>query len=165
MYASVGSYLARSTRIMDMRYTRYPGRRATAVLAILIYLNFFSRHFLPDIRVALFASVAVLYGPTWVYFRSYRKYRRMPLMAGFGLVALFVWFGENIGTLANAWVYPNQRHGWQMVQFAKLGSWFLLTMISFILVALVHRPSAPPDEALAAGRLEPVTEQGMAAGI
>src|SRR5580700_2011125 len=30
MYASVGSFLARSTRILDMRYTRYPNKRITA---------------------------------------------------------------------------------------------------------------------------------------
>jgi len=94
MYASVGSYLARVSRILDMRYTRFPNRFATAVLAILIYLNFFTHHYLPDIRILLFAAVGVLFGPTWVYFRCYRRYRRMPLVAGFGLVALFIWFGE-----------------------------------------------------------------------
>lgn len=51
MYASVGSYLARVTRILDMRYTRYPPRWATVLLAALIYANFFTHHFLPDIRV------------------------------------------------------------------------------------------------------------------
>jgi uncharacterized membrane protein YoaT (DUF817 family) len=51
MYASIGSYLARVTRIFDLRYSRYPDRRLTAVLAVLIYVNFFSHHYLPDIRV------------------------------------------------------------------------------------------------------------------
>ena len=32
----------------------------------------------------------------------------MPLLLGFVLVALFIWFAENIGTFANAWRYPNQ---------------------------------------------------------
>jgi uncharacterized membrane protein YoaT (DUF817 family) len=154
MYASVGSYLARVSRIVDMRYTRFPNRNATAVLAILIYVNFFTHHYLPDIRIVLFAAVAVLFGPTWVYFRCYRQYRRMPLVAGFGLVALFIWFGENIGTFTAAWVYPNQKNGWEMVQFGKFGSWLLLMIISFILVSLVHRPTPPPPEALERDKLQ-----------
>jgi uncharacterized membrane protein YoaT (DUF817 family) len=158
MYASVGSFLARVSRIVDMRYTRFPSRRATMVLAVLIYLNFFTHHYLPDIRMSLFAAVAVLFGPTWVYFRCYRKYRRMPLLVGFLLVALFIWFGENIGTFTSAWVYPNQRNGWEMVRFDKFGSWLLLMIISFILVSLVHRPTAPPAEALG----EPAYEEQVA---
>jgi len=101
----------------------------------------------------LFAAVIVLYGPTWVYFRSYRKYRRMPLLAGFALVALFIWFGENIGTLTAAWVYPSQRNGWQMVSTAKYGSWLLLMIVSFILVALVHRPRPPLAEQIEADEM------------
>jgi uncharacterized membrane protein YoaT (DUF817 family) len=147
MYAAVGSYLVRTTRIMDMRYTRYPRQIFTGVLAALIYLNFFAHHYIPDIRIGLFCAVALLFGPTWVYFRCYQRYRRMPLIAGFGLVAFFIWAAENVGTFTAAWTYPNQRHGWQMVQFGKFGSWFLLMIISFILVSFVHRPTAPPHEA------------------
>ena len=85
----------------------------------------------------------------------------MPLVLGFGLVALFIWSGENIGTFTSAWVYPNQRNGWQMVQFGKFGSWLLLMIISFILVSLVHRP-APPEDAMVR---EPVQDDEMAARI
>lgn len=146
MYASVGSYLARVTRIVDMRFTRYPSTAITVALAILIYVNFFTHHYLPDIRVALFVFVAMAFGPTMVYYRSYRRYRRMPLLLGFALVALFLWLAENIGTFAHIWVYPHQREGWHLVRFAKFGSWFLLMIISFILVTLVHRPRLPPAE-------------------
>jgi uncharacterized membrane protein YoaT (DUF817 family) len=68
----------------------------------------------------------------------------MPLLLGFALDALFIWFAENIGTFTAAWVYPNQRHGWTMVSFGKLGAWFLLTIISYVLVALADRPHAMP---------------------
>jgi uncharacterized membrane protein YoaT (DUF817 family) len=67
----------------------------------------------------------------------------MPLLLGFLLVALFIWFAENIGTFARAWTYPGQENGWQMVSLAKLGSWYLLMIISFALVALVNRPREP----------------------
>ena len=64
----------------------------------------------------------------------------MPLLLGFVLVALFIWFAENIGTFANAWRYPNQSHVWQVVSIAKLGSWFLLMIISYVMVSAVNRP-------------------------
>lgn len=144
MYASVGSYLARVSRILDMRYTRYPKKWVTLLLAALIYANFFTHHFLADIRIGLFVFVAVAFGPTWVYFRPYQKWRKMPLLAGFLLVALFIWGAENIGTFATVWVYPNQRNGWQLVDTGKYGAWLLLMIISFILVSLAHRPQLPP---------------------
>ncbi len=72
----------------------------------------------------------------------------MPLLIGWFLVALFIWFAENIGTFAHAWSYPNQRNGWELVSPAKLGAWYLLMIISFVLVSLVHRPKGPADETL-----------------
>jgi uncharacterized membrane protein YoaT (DUF817 family) len=151
MYASVGSYLARTTRILDMRYKRYPNRIVTIILAILIYANFFTHHFIPDMRIVLFAAVAIAFGPTWVYYRPYRKFRWMPLLVGFALVALFIWGAENIGTFAAVWIYPHQRNGWQLVRFGKYGSWFLLMIISFILVSSVHSPRQPERVEMEAG--------------
>ena len=59
-------------------------------------------------------------------------------MLGWLLVALFIWFAENIGTFAHAWTYPGQAHGWAPVPPTKLGAWYLLMYISFVLVAAVH---------------------------
>lgn len=157
MYASVGSFMARITRILDMRYTRYPDSRLTVVLALLIYVNFFTHHFIADVRVLLFVLVAATFGRTWVYYRPYRVYRRMPLLLGFGLTAMFIWIAENIGTLATIWVYPHQMHGWQLVHFSKYGSWLLLMIVSFILVSLAHRPKLPPVAQQAEAREEEVT--------
>jgi uncharacterized membrane protein YoaT (DUF817 family) len=145
MYASVGSFMARTTRILDMRYTGYPDRRVTVALAGLIYANFFTHHFIPDMRVLLFVLVAAAFGRTWVYYKPYRSFRRMPLLLGFLLVALFIWLAENIGTFATIWVYPHQQNGWQIVHFSKFGSWLLLMIVSFILVSLAHRPTPPPE--------------------
>ena len=143
MYASVGSYLARITRILHIRYTRYPNLYVTVGLAILIYANFFTHHFIPDLRILLFVAIAAVFGPTWIYYRPYREFRRMPLLLGFGLVAFFIWGAENIGTFAAIWVYPHQRTGWHLVHFGKYSSWFLLMIISFILITLVHSPRSP----------------------
>ncbi|WP_394269569.1 DUF817 domain-containing protein [Qipengyuania sp.] len=144
MYASVGSYIARAWRIFDFRFTHYPARWATWALAAAIYVNFFAHHWLPDIRLALFAATALLFWRTRIHFRNWRRHRWMPLLLGFGLVALFIWLAENIATFANAWNYPGQESGWQMVGAAKLGSWYLLMLISFVLVSLVS-PIRRPD--------------------
>ena len=144
MYAAVGSYIARVWRIFDFRYTAYPPRWATWLLAAAIYINFFAHHWLPDIRMALFAATGLLFWRTRVHFRNWRAHRWMPLLLGFLLVALFIWGAENIGTFARAWTYPGQENGWRMVSLSKLGSWFLLMLISFVLVALVS-PIREPD--------------------
>ena len=144
MYAAVGSYIARVWRIFDFRYSHYPPRWATWLLAGAIYINFFAHHWTVDIRWILFAATAAIFWRTRVHFRNWREHRWMPLLLGFGLVALFIWFAENIGTFARAWTYPGQEAGWEMVGLAKLGSWYLLMLISFILVGLVQ-PIRPLD--------------------
>ncbi|TKT75004.1 DUF817 domain-containing protein [Aquamicrobium sp. LC103] len=145
MYAAVGSYLARITRIFDMRYTRYPPFWATVALAGAIYVNFFAHHFTLDIRYGLFAATAILYLRTTVHYRVFRFRHRMPLLVGFLLVSLFIWFAENIGTWSRAWVYPSQNETWTPVSIQKLGAWYLLMIISFVLVTVVHRPQGPED--------------------
>ena len=69
----------------------------------------------------------------------------MPLLLGLFLVALFIWFAENISTFARAWTYPSQARGWTLVSPAKLGAWYLLMYISFVLVATVHRAPGPAE--------------------
>ena len=145
MYAAVGSYIARVQRIFHIRVRRYPPLWTTWVLAAAIYVNFFAHHWLPDVRIALFLATALLFGPGWFYFTADRRRRGMPLLMGYGLVALFIWFAENLGTFARAWTYPGQAAGWEMVSLGKLGSWFLLMIISVVLVSIVHRPEPEPE--------------------
>ncbi len=140
MYAAVGSYLARVWRLFDFRFSQPPPMGMLLLLSGAIYLNFFSHHYVPDLRYLLFGWTAWMFRRTWVHFRIWRVHRRMPLLLGFVLVALFIWLAENIGTFAQAWRYPNQADGWQLVSLAKLGSWFLLMIISYTLVCLVNRP-------------------------
>ncbi|WP_419181690.1 DUF817 domain-containing protein [Novosphingobium mangrovi (ex Huang et al. 2023)] len=149
MYAAVGSYIARIWRIFDFRFSRYPRPLATWLLAAAIYVNFFAHHWLPDVRIALFAAIALLFARTRIWFRVWRKDRWMPLLLGWFLVALFIWFAENISTFSHAWIYPDQRHGWALVHPGKLGAWYLLMFISFVLVAAVHRPRQRADTGLA----------------
>lgn len=140
MYACVGSYMARIQRIFDIRFSRYPPVWATVLLAIAIYINFFSHHFIADARWVLFGLVALLYGRSFMHYRVFRFRHRMPMLLAFLLVALFIWIGENLGTWSRAWIYPNQVDGWTLVSWSKLGSWYLLMLISVVLVTLVHPP-------------------------
>ncbi len=140
MYAAVGSYIARVWRIFDFRFDHYPPRWATIMLATAIYINFFAHHWLPDVRLGLFVVTALLFWRTPVWFTPFRTPRAMPLLLGWFLVALFIWGAENIGTFSRAWLYPGQHDGWHLVSPEKLGAWYLLMIISFVLVSLVNQP-------------------------
>lgn len=140
MYACVGSYIARAWRLFDIRFVRHPPVWTTWVLAVGAYVNFFTHHYGPDVRWGLFALSAVLFGPAWFVFTPDRRPRRMPMLLGFMLIALFIWFAENLATFANAWIYPSQKHGWSPVPLTKMGSWYLLMLLSFVLVTAVRRP-------------------------
>lgn len=141
MYASIGSYLARAWRLFEFRFTRHPPLWATGLLSLGIYVNFFSHHYLPDARAVLIAATALLFGRTTIYYRVWHRPRRMPLLLGFTLVALFIWFAENIGTGMGAWIYPHQAKRWSMVPWTKLEAWLLLMIVSYTLTALVNRPA------------------------
>jgi uncharacterized membrane protein YoaT (DUF817 family) len=144
MYAAVGSYMVRVYRLFDLRFERYPRRWLTAIIATLIYINFFSHHYIADARWILVAAIALVYARTAMQFTVFRHRLRMPLLLAFLLVAVFIWLAENIATWSGAWFYPNQVDGWHLVSVSKLGSWFLLMMISVVLVAWVY-PPRPPD--------------------
>jgi uncharacterized membrane protein YoaT (DUF817 family) len=143
MYASVGSYMARAIRIFDMRFTRYPPFALTAVLALAIYLNFYAHHYIIDLRLGLFLATVLLFGRVRIYFTVERKARWMPLVVAALLTSVFLWIAENIGTATGIWLYPGQTV-WHMVSLQKLGSWYLLLYVSFVLVTIVCRPQ-PPD--------------------
>jgi len=140
MYACVGSYMARIQRIFDIRFSAYPPLWMTVVLAVAIYVNFFSHHYIVDFRWWLFATIGALYWRSAMHYRVFRFHHRMPMLIAFLLVALFIWIAENLATWSRAWVYPDQADGWTLVGWSKLGSWYLLMFISVVLVTLVHRP-------------------------
>ena len=142
MYSCIGSYLCRAWRLFDFRFSRHPRRLSLIALSVAIYLNFFTHHFMPDLRWLLFAVAAWLFGRTTVYFKVWHIRRSMPLLLGLVLVSSFIWLSENIGTFTKTWLYPSQRLGWSMVSVDKLGSWFLLLIISYTLVSLINAPRA-----------------------
>jgi len=144
MYAAVGSYIARVQRIFHIRVHRFPPLWSLWLLAGAIYVNFFAHHWLPDVRIALFAASALMFARGSFSFVADRARRRMPLLLGYGLVALFIWFAENLATFARAWTYPDQDAVWRMVSLQKFGSWYLLMLVSVALVAIVRPPEREP---------------------
>lgn len=151
MYGAVGSYMVRVQRLFDLGFTRYPPRWATAVVAALIYANFFTHHWWWDARWLLLAAVVVLWGRTMLHARLWRTRLRLPVLLTFAGVASVIYLAENIATWAGAWAYPDQLAGWQPVSPSKLVSWFLLMIISVVLVTFVY-PPAPPEEVVTPDR-------------
>src|SRR5688572_33496239 len=50
MYAAVGSYIIQSWRLNHIRIHHHPPYWMAAAIAIAIYANFFTHHFIPDLR-------------------------------------------------------------------------------------------------------------------
>ena len=138
MYAAVGSYIVRVVRIFDMRFAPYPPLWMTFALAFAIYVNFFAHHFVPDIRLGLFAMTVIMFGRTRIWFRISNRHWWMPMPLAAFLAALALWIAENVGTLTGTWVYAGQK-AWELVSLGKLGSWYLLLFVAFVTVTIVSR--------------------------
>ena len=157
LYASVASCYCQAWRRMDLKLEHYPGSKWPSVLALAVYLNFFSNLFLPDARWLIFAGVVAVYWRTRIRFSLNRFEHAMPLSLSFVLVGLFVYVAENIGTFYNGWLYPNQHEGWRLVDTGKWSSWSLLVIISFIVVAVLKDVKARTSSVLWQ-RGQPITD-------
>jgi uncharacterized membrane protein YoaT (DUF817 family) len=146
MYSCIGSYLCRAWRLFHFEFSHHPPAWALGALSLAIYVNFFAHHYLTDIRVILFIAAAALFWRTTIYFTNWRSRRSMPLLLGLFLVSVFIWISENAGTYSKAWIYPNQTKAWSMVGLGKLGSWFLLLLISYALVFWIKKPPLGRDQ-------------------
>ena len=158
MYGAVGSYIARSWRLFDFRFSGHPPLWTLSILSVAIYANFFADHFGIDLRYFILAGTAILFARTRIFFKVWRVYRSMPMLVGFLLVALFIWFAENAGTAARAWIYPSQIQHWSSVPISKLGSWLLLMIISYVMVAWINRPQEMTAEDAALAKAQPSPE-------
>jgi len=134
MYAGVGSYIIQAWRLFDLRIRHHPPYWMAAIIAIAIYANFFTHHFIGDYRWYIAACTLGLYARATVVFRPYDKDRWMPLLLAFILIGFFIWLAENISTFFGIWRYPNQLTIWSMVHLGKWSSWSLMVIMSFVLV-------------------------------
>jgi uncharacterized membrane protein YoaT (DUF817 family) len=135
MYAGVASYMCQAWHLFDLGLRDYPSYRRSVPLGAAIYLNFFTHHFIGDARGPLTLGVLAVFWKTKVDFTVRHRRRSMPLVLAFFLIGFFIWVAENVSTRLGAWAYPEQLHAWTPVAFGKISSWFLLVIISFILVA------------------------------
>ncbi|TWI69387.1 uncharacterized membrane protein YoaT (DUF817 family) [Pseudoduganella lurida] len=135
MYAAIGSYIIQAWRLLDLRIRHHPPYPMAAAIAILIYVNFYTHHFIGDFRWYLAACALGLYARTTVIFRPLDRDRQMPLLLGFVLTGFFIWLAENIGTFMGVWRYPNQLGAWSAVHVSKWSAWSLLVIMTFTIVA------------------------------
>ncbi|UGQ48416.1 DUF817 domain-containing protein [Massilia endophytica] len=135
MYAAIGSYIIQAWRLLDLRVRHHPPHWMAWLIAILIYVNFFTHHYIGDYRWYLAACALGLYARTTIIFRPLDRDRQMPLLLGFVLTGFFIWMAENIGTFWGVWRYPNQLGAWSMVHVSKWSSWSLLVIMTFTIVA------------------------------
>ncbi|TCC42733.1 DUF817 domain-containing protein [Kribbella speibonae] len=136
MYAAVGSYLCQAWRRFDLRVSNYRPV-LTTIFAVLIYANFFTHQWIPDLRIPIALGLLVVLRRTWVFFTVGVRRYRMPLALSFALIGFFLWIAENFGTFLDAWNYPDQVSVWRLVHPSKFGAWSLLVSMSFVLVASV----------------------------
>ena len=135
MYAAVGSYVIQAWRLFDLRIRHHPPYWMATAIAVAIYANFFTHHYIGDYRWYLAACALGLYARTRVIFRPYDRDRTMPLLAAFVLIGFFIWLAENVSTFFGIWRYPDQLGAWTAVHVGKWSSWSLLVVMTFTIVA------------------------------
>ncbi|AOG12280.1 hypothetical protein BSY240_959 [Agrobacterium sp. RAC06] len=135
MYAAVGSYIIQAWRLLDVRIRHHPPYWMAIGVAVAIYLNFFTHHYIGDYRWYLAALAIGLYARTTVIYRPFDRDRQMPMLLAFILIGFFIWVAENISTFFAIWHYPNQLGAWSTVHLGKWSSWTLLVMMTFTIVA------------------------------
>lgn len=134
MYSAVGSFFARSLRLYKVSFEKLPSFANMMCLAVLSYINFMSKFFIVDYRALLFIWSVVIFWKTKITFRLKHHEIRLPMLPILVLLAFIIWIAENISTFYQIWLYPTQVDAWHMVGWAKLGSWYLLLLLSLVLV-------------------------------
>ncbi len=139
MYSAIGSFLFQSIHRLKLKFINFPPFHYSIPIVILIYINFFSHHFVSDIRYFLFLLILGVAYKTYSYFEIDKEIYRMHSLLAIFLASLCIWIAENIATLLWARVYPNQQLWRHIVSFHKIGSRFLLFTLSTVIVSYVMR--------------------------
>lgn len=134
MYSAVGSFFARSLRLYQVSFSKLPTFGNMLTLAILSYLNFMTKFFINDFRYLLFLWSVVIFWDTKIKFKLEHHQINVPMLPVLLVLAFIIWIAENISTFYKIWLYPSQVEAWHMVGWGKLGSWYLLLLLSLVLV-------------------------------
>ena len=117
---AVGSYIIQAWRLFDLRVEHHPPYWMAFMIALLIYANFFTHHYIGDYRwyFAACALGSMLAPPS--------SSGRSTSIAGccscspFVLIGFFIWLAENISTFFGIWRYPNQFGAWSTVHLGEV---------------------------------------------
>lgn len=134
MYSAVGSFFARSLRLYRVSFSQLPSFGSMFVLAFCSYINFMSKFFMHDFRYVLFLWSVLLFSKTKIQFKLQHHQLQLPMLFVLMVLACLIWVAENISTFYKIWLYPSQVDTWHMVGWGKLGSWYLLLLLSLVLV-------------------------------
>ncbi|WP_392390175.1 DUF817 family protein [Acinetobacter ursingii] len=134
MYSAVGSFFARSLRLYHISFEALPRFGNMLALALCSYINFMSKFFIPDIRYVLFLWSVMIFWKTRLTFCLSARAFQLPMLPVLLVLAFIIWIAENISTFYKIWLYPSQVNAWHMVGWGKLGSWYLLLLLSLVLV-------------------------------
>lgn len=146
MYASVASYICQAWKRLALSLINYPNQWFCIPFGLCIYVNFFSHHWIYDIRWILIGLLFILFFRSKVAFTVDQQRLSMPLPVSFLCIGFFIWLAENIATFLGAWRYPNQLELWHMVHPAKIVAWFLLVIVSVVIVAEMKRKKGKRHE-------------------
>jgi uncharacterized membrane protein YoaT (DUF817 family) len=139
MYAAVGSYMLQAWKHLSLRVDHFPPLPRVAVLALAIYLNFFTNRFVTDLRWVILPVALILFSRTRVRYSVNNREREMPLPLSFFLIAFFIYLAENFCTFFGAWRYGGEHSTWSPVSLHIIGSWTLLVILSFTLAFMNAR--------------------------
>ena len=147
MYGAIGSYIARIMRLFEIRFIRWPPHWAPWLLAVASYVNFFSHHYVVDIRWGLYAASAAMFWRSWFTFTPDRAAAAHAGSDGAGAGRAIHLVRREHRHLHRGVDLPKPaatggRHG---ADPGKLGAWYLLILLSFVLVTIVHPPQAPGE--------------------
>lgn len=135
MYASVASYMCQSWRRLNLQIHYWPHHNTARFIGALIYLNFFSNHFIIDVRYFIGLLILYFFRRSVVEFCLGDKVCRMPTILSFLFIGFFIWLAENVATSLGAWKYAYQHKAWTIVNYQKISSWGFLVIVSYIIVA------------------------------
>ena len=80
MYSAVGSFFARSLRLYKVSFENLPRFANMLCLAVLSYLNFMTKFFIPDYRLVLFAWSIIIFWKTKLYFQLSDSRFKVPML-------------------------------------------------------------------------------------
>lgn len=135
MYASVASYMCQAWRRFNLQIINWPPHHITRIIGAFIYINFFTNHFIYDVRCLIGLFILYYFRRSMVIFYIDGKAHRMPVILSFLLLGIFIWIAENAATLLGAWKYAYQHKSWTIVDCGKISSWAFLVIVSYIIVA------------------------------